>query len=69
MTANGAKVLGEFDRLGSVSPGKRADLVVIQGDPVSNPADIRNVRIVFKDGVGYHAANLLDSVRESVGAR
>jgi hypothetical protein len=69
MTANGAKVLGEFDRLGSVSPGKRADLVAIQGDPVSNPADIRNVRIVFKDGVGYHAANLLDSVRESVGAR
>ena len=69
MTANGAKVLGEFERLGSVSPGKRADLVAIQGDPVSNPADIRNVRIVFKDGVGYHAANLLDSVRESVGAR
>ena len=44
-------------------------MVVIRGDPVSNPADIRNVSIVFKDGVGYDSAKLLESVRESVGAR
>ena len=69
MTANGAKVLGEFDQLGSISPGKLADMVVIRGDPVSNPADIRNVSIVFKDGVGYDSAKLLEAVRESVGAR
>ena len=69
MTANGARVLGEFDQLGSISPGKLADMVVIRGDPVSNPADIRNVTIVFKDGVGYDSAKLLESVRESVGAR
>jgi len=69
MTANGARVLGEFDEVGSISPGKRADLVVIRGDPVSNPADIRNVSIVFKDGVGYDSAKLLESVFESVGAR
>jgi imidazolonepropionase-like amidohydrolase len=69
MTANGARVLGEFDEVGSISPGKRADLVVIRGDPVSNPADIRNVSIVFKDGVGYDSAKLLESVLESVGAR
>ena len=69
MTANGARVLGEFDEVGSVSPGKRADLVVIRGDPISNPAEIRNVTIVFKEGVGYDSAKLLDSVRGSVGAR
>ena len=44
-------------------------MVVISGDPVSRPAEIRNVEIVFKDGVGYDAAKLLESVRESVGAR
>jgi imidazolonepropionase-like amidohydrolase len=69
MTANGARVLGEYDEVGSISAGKRADLVVIRGDPISNPADIRNVTIVFKDGVGYDSAKLLEAVRGSVGAR
>ncbi len=69
ITANGARVLGEFDRLGSIAPGKLADMVVIRGDPVARPAEIRNVTIVFKDGVGYDSARLLESVRESVGAR
>ncbi len=69
MTANGARVLGEYDEVGSISAGKRADVVVIRGDPISNPADIRNVTIVFKDGVGYDSAKLLEAVRGSVGAR
>jgi len=67
MTANGAKVLGVFDQLGSVTPGKLADLVVIRGNPVANPADIRKVITVFKDGVGYDAAKLIESVRGQVG--
>ncbi len=69
MTANGARVLGEFDERGSISVGKRADMVVIRGDPVASPSEIRNVTIVFKDGVGYDSARLLESVRGSVGAR
>ncbi len=69
MTANGARVLGEYDEVGSISAGKRADVVVIRGDPISNPAYIRNVTIVFKDGVGYDSAKLLEAVRGSVGAR
>ncbi len=67
MTANGAKVLGELDQLGTVEAGKLADLVVINGDIVANPAAIRNVTIVFKDGVGYDSAKLLESVRGVVG--
>jgi len=69
LSANGAKVLGESDSLGTVTPGKLADLVVIRGDPVSNPADIRNVTTVFKDGVGYDSAKLIESVRGVVGVR
>ena len=69
MTANGARILGEYDRLGSITKGKLADLVVLKGDPIANPADIRNTTIVFKDGVGYDAPKILDSVKGIVGAR
>jgi hypothetical protein len=41
--------------------------VVIKGDPSSRIADIEKVEIVFKDGVGYDSAKLIESVRESVG--
>ena len=43
MTLNGARVLGVDSDLGSIAPGKIADLVLIDGDPVSRPAEIRNV--------------------------
>jgi imidazolonepropionase-like amidohydrolase len=69
MTANGAKVLGGLDRFGTVTTGKRADLVVIRGNPVATPAEIRNVVTVFKDGVGYDSAKLIESVRGAVGVR
>ena len=67
MTLNGAKVLGLEDQIGSVEPGKLADLVVIKGDPVQVPSDIRNVVTVFKDGVGYDSKKLIDSVNGQVG--
>ena len=69
MTSNGARILGIDDRLGSVTAGKIADLVVIRGDPIANPAEIRNVVTVFRDGVGYDSARLIDSVRGVVGIR
>jgi imidazolonepropionase-like amidohydrolase len=69
MTLNGATVLGEDKRLGSVTPGKLADLVVIKGDPVARPAEIRNVTLVFKDGVGYDSAKLIEACRGLVGIR
>ena len=69
MTLNGATVLGVADRLGSVATGKVADLVVIRGNPVATPGDIRNVTIVFKDGVGYDSPKLLGSVKGIVGVR
>ena len=40
------------DRLASRA-GKNADLVVVKGDPSARIADIENVELVFKDGVGY----------------
>jgi hypothetical protein len=69
MTANGATALGEFDRFGSITEGKRADLVVIDGDLTTHPSDINKVMLVFKDGVGYDSAKLIASVRGQVGIR
>ncbi len=69
MTLNGATVLGEEKRLGSVTAGKLADLVVLKGDPIARPAEIRNVAIVFKDGVGYDPAKLIEACRGLVGTR
>ena len=69
MSLNGARVLGEDERFGSIEPGKLADLVVIDGDPVRREAEIRNVTLVFKEGVGYDAPALAESVRGLVGLR
>jgi imidazolonepropionase-like amidohydrolase len=69
MTYNGARILGVDKELGSIAPGKLADLVVIRGDLIARPADIRHTTIVFKDGVGYDSAKILASVRGLVGIR
>jgi hypothetical protein len=68
-TANGAQFLGEADRIGTIAAGKQADLVVIKGDPSRKIEDIENVEIVFKDGIGYDSAKLIESVRGTAGSR
>jgi imidazolonepropionase-like amidohydrolase len=68
-TYNGAQYLGELDHIGTIAPGKQADLVVIKGDPSKKIEDIENVETVFKDGIGYDSARLIDSVRGIVGSR
>jgi predicted amidohydrolase YtcJ len=64
---NGAQFLGEQDHIGTLAPGKQADIVIIRGDPSTKIQDIENVEIVFKDGVGYDSKKLIDSVKGQVG--
>ncbi len=66
-TLNGATFLGRADRAGSIAVGKDADLVVIAGDPATRITDVRNVRIVFKQGIGYDPVKLIESVKGKVG--
>jgi imidazolonepropionase-like amidohydrolase len=68
-SANGAQYLGDGDKIGTITAGKQADLVVIKGDPSRKIEDIENVEIVFKDGIGYDSAKLIDSVRGTAGSR
>jgi hypothetical protein len=66
---NGAKFLGEDARIGSIAPGKQADLMVVKGNPAAKIGDIENVEIVFKDGIGYDSEKLIQSVQGLVGIR
>jgi hypothetical protein len=69
MTLNGARILGVDGDARLHRAGKLADLVVIRGDLAADPAAIRNVTHVFKDGVGYDPDRLVESVRGTVGIR
>jgi hypothetical protein len=66
-TLNGATYLGRQDRIGTIAVGKNADLVVIKGNPAHRIADIENVELVFKDGVGFDSAKLIESVKGRYG--
>jgi hypothetical protein len=68
-TENGARFLGEGDQIGTIAPGKQADLVLIKGNPAANINESENVEYVFKDGIAYDSVKLITSVRGSVGRR
>ena len=66
-TETGARYLGREKSIGTIAAGKQADLVVLAGDPSTTIADVRKVDIVFRQGLGYDPAKLIDSVRGRVG--
>lgn len=66
MTSNGARLLGERDKLGTIEVGKLADLVVLNGNLVSDRTAIRRLAIVFKAGVGFDAVKLVASLAAAV---
>lgn len=66
-THNGAESLGVLDDRGTIEVGKRADLLVIKGDPSVNINDIYKIETVFKNGVGYDSESLKESAIGSVG--
>lgn len=66
-TLNGAVYLGKQDVIGSIAPGKNADLDVVAGNPAAHIEDIEHVKLVFKDGLGFDSAKLIDSVRGRYG--
>jgi imidazolonepropionase-like amidohydrolase len=57
-TLNAARIMSMDKDLGSIAPGKLADLVLVDGDPTKNISDIRKTVLTVKDGVLYNPAEL-----------
>ena len=68
-TRNGAIYLEMDEEIGTVEEGKRADLVLLEGNPFEDMEAFRRMTTVFKDGVGYDSAKLFESVKGWVGVR
>ncbi len=66
-TINGARALRVSDQLGSLEPGKSADLFVIRGNPLTDITNTRHVEQVMVAGVLRDARALLDSVKGKMG--
>jgi imidazolonepropionase-like amidohydrolase len=49
-TGSGAELLGLASEIGTLEPGKRADILVVQGDPLQDIRALKNVLCVFRDG-------------------
>jgi imidazolonepropionase-like amidohydrolase len=61
-TLGAAEVMGRADRLGTLEPGKLADLIVVDGNPAEEISAIRNVELTIKDGVLFDTAKLYEAV-------
>jgi imidazolonepropionase-like amidohydrolase len=65
-TSNGARFLNDRT-VGRIAEGMQADLVVLQGDPSRQISDVRNVELVFKDGVAYDPERLVAAAAGTLG--
>ena len=52
-TRSAAELLGASDSVGTIQPGRLADLVAMDGDPMADPSQFRKVSFVMKGGVIY----------------
>ncbi|HKW98995.1 MAG TPA: amidohydrolase family protein [Bryobacteraceae bacterium] len=71
-TSNGAKILGQEDKLGRVRAGYRADLLVVNGNPLENLKVLYpvfgagGIEWTIKDGIPYHVPELMAGIKEIV---
>ncbi|MEA5445550.1 amidohydrolase family protein [Gammaproteobacteria bacterium AB-CW1] len=68
-TLNGARAMGKGEQLGSIEPGKWADLVVVEGNPLEDITHTRNVRWVMQSGQWHNAPDLIKQAEGRIGPR
>lgn len=66
-TINAAEALRKENEFGSIEVGKRANFVVVQGNPSQNISDIGNTVIVIKNGIQYDPGILRESSLGKIG--
>lgn len=65
-TINGAKLMGRFPELGSITPVKLADLVILNADPLEDIRNVSDIYLVMKDGKGYTLNEILKKTPEDI---
>jgi imidazolonepropionase-like amidohydrolase len=55
------------DRVGTVAAGKQADLLLVDGRPDEDLAQLSRIDLVFKNGIAYDPKKLAESVRGKIG--
>ena len=64
-----AQIIGKARDLGSIEPGKIADIIVVNGNPLFDITALSHVEIVMKDGVVYKGGPAVDGKPRSTGAK
>ena len=65
VTSVAARYLRKPEDVGSVAPGRYADLLVIDGDPLRDVRDLRKLTTVYRGGVAYDPQAILAQVLKS----
>ena len=63
LTSVNARILGKESEIGTIEPGKLADITVVKGNPLFDIVALSNVDLVVKDGVPYSR----DAIRTATG--
>jgi imidazolonepropionase-like amidohydrolase len=61
-TSNAAKLLGQYERVGSLEPAKLADVIAVPGNPLTDITRMEHVAFVMKDGVVYRESRSAPAV-------
>jgi imidazolonepropionase-like amidohydrolase len=62
-TINAARMIGREKDLGSVEPGKLADMVILDADPLADISNVRRINRVIKGGVVYEPMRLIQAAK------
>lgn len=66
-TKTNAEILGQFDQLGTIEPGKLADIIIVDGNPLADIDALQHVDIVIKDGGIWYAEDAAHGPVTEVG--
>ena len=63
----GAAFMNIDGDVGSVAVGKRADLILVDGDLMADASAIRRMPLIFKKGIGFDSAKIFAAMKDTVG--
>jgi imidazolonepropionase-like amidohydrolase len=62
-----AEIIGKLDALGTLEPGKFADIIIVDGDPLTDIKSLRDVSITIKDGVAWFDPSIATKKLNEIG--